>query len=128
MSESIENKTIEFSRKRQLLELLNEALKTINRMGAQYKKMLYPLFVRARDDIERPVSRRDHRVLMLATAKRCIEQAEKMVIAKIIGDDWVPGEDYSLLVHIRSVCFQVKGVLVLSLQEVKEPVYSRKLE
>ncbi len=119
---------MEFPRRKQLLDLMNDALKTINIMGKQYEPMLAPLFVRALNNLESPVSRQDHRVLMLSVAQRCVDQAEKKVIAKIIGDEWVPGEEYTRLVHIRTICFQSKGILDQNIQDAKKPLYSRILD
>lgn len=110
---------MEFPRRQQILDLINEALKNIQGMGNRYQPTLAPVFVRARNNIELPVHRRDHRVLLLSTAQRCVTQAEKQVIAEIVGDAWVPGDDYSRLVRIRSICFQLKNILDESMQDVK---------
>jgi hypothetical protein len=119
---------MEFPRSKQLLDLINEAIKTISRMGNQYQPMLAPLFVRALNNLESPVYRRDHRVLMLSVAQRCVDQAEKKVVAKIIGDEWVAGEEYSRLVRIRTICFISKGILNQNLQDAKKPLNSRVLD
>jgi hypothetical protein len=84
-----------------------------------------PVFLRARNNLEIPVYRRDHQVLMLSVAQRCIEQAEKQTIAEIIGDDWVSSEELSHLARVRSICFQLKGILNESMQDTKKPLYSR---
>jgi hypothetical protein len=111
---------MELSNQKQIMGLMNEALIAINCMGDRYQPKLAPVFLRARNNLELPINRRDHKVLMLSATQRCIEEAEKQTVAVIIGDDWVRSEQLSHFVRVRMICLKLKEKLSESMLATKK--------
>ena len=99
--------------------LIKEALQRSNQLGSPYEGNLSPDFLQVLKNLEDLPDQQSQQALIISAARRQIDQAEKLTVALIIGDDPITGNQMSHLVRIRLICAELMNLLSAMLEQIQ---------
>jgi hypothetical protein len=109
----------DFPKKERVLYLIQEAIKSVSNLGKRQAMVLEAELTKALQTLETSASARHHQALVLAAVRRHIAQAEKLVVAQLVGDDPIYSYEMPDLVQIRIICAELLSTLTFSLDQLK---------
>jgi hypothetical protein len=109
----------DFPKKERVLFLIQEAIDSVSNLGRCQNLDLEPELTKALQTLETSASARHHQALILAAVRRHISQAEKRVVALLVGDEPIYSYEMPDLVHIRIICAELVSTLTYSLEQLK---------
>jgi hypothetical protein len=109
----------DFPKKERVFALIQEAIESVSHLGKRQTTALEPELTKALQTLETSASARHHQALILAAVRRHISQAEKQVVAQLIGDEPIYSDEMPDLVRIRVICAELVAVLTYSLEQLK---------
>ncbi len=102
-----------------IIDLIEEALACLNRLGKPYELELAPAFVEAKNALQTPIIVPSQQVLLLSAVHRRIKGAERTVVDGIINGQPVVSSKMSDLVRVRLVCTELLNMLNEAKQTLK---------
>jgi hypothetical protein len=94
-----------------IIDLIEEALACLDRLGRQYELELAPAFVESMNALQTPSVVPSQQLLLLSAVRRRIKTAERTVVDGLINGQPVVSTKMSDLVRVRLVCTELLNTL-----------------
>ncbi len=107
-------------------KLIEEAQAKTKSLSKDRGSTIQDALERAQASLATPAQKRNHVVLLLSSAIRHMQRAERSAIDGILTKEWLSQQEEALLVRIRLICAEVIGLLTSANDDLRlVPVKAR---